>query len=275
MKKMDYIKVWVFTCIASLVALSGYSQCQIQNDFFDSGEVMEYDLYMKWGLLSTKGGYATMKTQNATYEGKDAYKMTLTSSSQGTARKIFKLDDTLSCYMSKDLIPLAYLKDAHEGGDYTRERLKYSYPGDGTVNVSAIRHKNGNFKFDEVINFNSCTYDLMSVVFFARTLDYSKMKNGIQVTIDFVSGKNKLNMQIIYEGTERIKANNDVKYNCIKLTLKIADDAFDDEKDAMKVYITDDANRMIVRMDSKLKVGSTRAVLKSYKGNKYPIGTKK
>lgn len=275
MLKVNYIRVAVSLFFFFSMTLGGYSQCQIVNDYFQSGEITEYDLYMKWGLLSTKGGKATMKTQATTYAGQEAYKMTLTSSSQGTARKIFKLDDTLSCYMTKDLVPLAYLKDAHEGDDYTRERSTYSYPGDGTVSVRSVRHKNGNFKFDEVLAFNSCAYDLMSVVFFARTLDYSKMKDGIKVTLDFVSGKNKLNMQVIYDGTEKIKANDGVKYNCIKLTLRIMDDAFEDEKDAMKVYITDDANRMLVRMDSKLKIGSTRAMLKSYKGNKYPVGTKK
>ncbi|GAB6011608.1 DUF3108 domain-containing protein [Viscerimonas tarda] len=272
---LNCIKFLSLCCFIFGTAWQVYAQCEIENEYFQSGEVTEYDLYMKLGVLSTKGGYATMRTKTVTYDGKEAYKMSLTSSSQGMARKIFKLDDTLSCYMSKELVPLAYTKDAHEGGDYTRERLTYSYPGGGAVNVKAIRHKNGTFKFNESLDFKGCTYDLMSIVFYARTLDYAKMKNGMKVTLDFVSGKKKLNMQVLYGGAEKIKANNNVKYNCIRLALKIADDAFEDEKDAMTVYITDDANRMIVRMDSKLNFGSTKAILKSYKGNRYPVGTKK
>ena len=257
-----------------VIALQVYSQCKIENKSFQAGEETEYDLYVKMGFLSTKGGLAKMKTIATTYEGKDAYKMTMTSSTKGMARKIFRMDDTLSCYMSKEMVPLAYLKDAHEGGDYTRERVGYSYPGNGLVTVRTVRHKNGDFKFDESLTFKNCTYDLMSVVFFARTLDFSKLKSGTPVTLDFVSGKKKRNMQVRYDGTEKIKANNNVKYSCIKLTLRIADDAFEDEKDAMKVYITDDDNRMIVKMESKLNFGSTQAVLKRYKGIKYPIGSK-
>lgn len=271
MRCLEFLTVLFFLLAFPLQACS---QCEITNTFFQAGEVLEYDLYMKFGILSKKAGKAIMQVLPASYEGKEAYKMTLTSSSQGTARAIFRLDDTLSCYMSKELVPLAYLKDAHEGDDYTKERLKYFYTDGGAVNVRSVRHKNGNLKFNELLSFSGCTYDLMSVVFFARTLDYSKMKNGVRVMLDFVSGRNKLNMQVIYGGSEKIKTNNGEKYSCIKLSLKISDDAFADEKDAMTVYITDDANRMIVRMDSKLKVGSTRVMLKNYKGNIYPVGTK-
>ncbi len=272
MKKI--FTITFFICIGCFVS-SINAQCNMDNNYFQAGEVTEYDLYVKWGILNSKGGNAAMRVQNTTYQGKDAYKMTLTSSSQGAARKIFSLDDTLTCFVSKDIVPLAYWKDAHEGGDYTKERVTYSYPGNGKVNVRTVRHKNGTLRFDENISFNNCAYDLMSIVFYARTLDFIDLKQGRTKKVDFVSGKKKNSMQIVYGGTERIKANDGNKYECLKLTLRLSDSAFEDEKDAMTVYITNDDNRMIVRMDSKLKVGSTRVILRSYKGNKYPIGTKR
>ncbi|MDR1811148.1 MAG: DUF3108 domain-containing protein [Prevotella sp.] len=275
MKYRKYkVKLAVCSLLLAVAGLSAYSQCPAVNDYFQAGETLEYDLYIKLGFLSTKGGTARLKTVSATYEGTDAYKMTLTSSSKGAARAIFELDDTLSCYTTKDLTPLAYFKDAHEGGDYTKERQKYAYSENGQASVRSVRYKNGKLKFNELLTFDGCAYDLMSVVFYARTLDYGQMKKGKQTSIDFISGRNKLNAQIIYDGTEKIKANDGVKYNCIKLSLKISDDAFEDDKNAMKVYLTDDDNRMIVRMDSKLKVGSTKVILKSYRGTLHPVGTK-
>ncbi|NDW18133.1 DUF3108 domain-containing protein [Dysgonomonas sp. 216] len=250
----------------------GFSQCEIDNIYFNAGEALTYDLHMKFGI-STKAGTGTLNVKNVTYAGNDAYKMSLTTNSQGFARKIFKLDDTLSCVMSKDLVPLAFMKDAHEGDDYTRERVGYAYSGDGSVKVKAVRYKNGGFRFDETIQFNNCAYDMLSIVYFARTLDYSNMKKGNKKRVDFISGKKKLKMEIVHDGTEKQKDSNGKKHNCIKLVLKISDNAFDNEEEAMKVYITNDANRLPIRIDSKLKVGSTRAVLKSYKGNKYPLGT--
>lgn len=107
---------------------------------------------------------------------------------------------------------------------------------------------------------------------YARTLNYSSMKKGDEVTVESMSGRKKVKMVIEHDGKEKMKANDKKEYNCIKLILSISDDAFTDKEEAMRVYITDDKNRMPVRLDSQLKIGSTRAILKSYKGNKYPIG---
>ena len=93
------------------------------------------------------------------------------------------------------------------------------------------------------------------------------------MSVEFMSGKNKVKMVIEHDGTEKMKANDKNTYDCIKLILSISDDAFTNKEEAMRVYITNDKNRMPVRLDSQLKIGSTRAILTSYKGNKYPIGT--
>lgn len=249
------------------------AQCEIENKYFQEGEQLSYDLYIKLGA-TVKGGYASLTTLPVRYDGKDAYKMTLVSESQGFARKVFPLNDTLTCYMSKKLVPLAYTKDAHEGDDHTVEKLSYSYSGNN-VKIRSIRHKNGTFRFDETLSFTGCTYDLMSILFYARTLNYANMKDGAETTVNFVTGKQNVSMKIVYDGKEKVKANDGKSYNCLKLTLYVKDEAFDNGKEAMKVYITDDDNRLPVKLETKLKVGSTRVVLKSYKGNKHPLNVAK
>lgn len=259
----------VFFSILTSTTVVAQTSCEIENNYFKEGEFLTYDLYIKFAA-TVKGGFASLSTQSVRYDGKDAYRMTLISESEGFARKVFPLNDTLTCYMSKKLVPLAYTKDAHEGDEHTVEKLSYSYAGD-KVNIRAIRHKNGVFKFDETLSFSGCTYDLMSILFYARTLDYPKMNDGSEKTVNFVTGKNKVSMRIVYDGKDKVKANDGKKYNCLKLTLYIQDEAFDNGKEAMKVYITDDNNRLPVKLETKLKVGSTRVILKSYKGNRHPL----
>lgn len=266
----------LITC-CTIFSLQAQTQCKVNNKYFQAGEELTYDLYFKWGLVNTKAGTSTLKTVSERYSNKDAYKMTMTAKSSGMVNKVFSINDTLSAYATKDLIPLAYHKNAEEGGDHTIENMTYTYGASGEVSVHTKRTKNGEEKFDEVIKSNSCVYDLISVVFYARTLDYSTMKKGDEVRVDFISGKRKSYMLIEYQGTENMKANDDKTYSCLKLVLSVMnanEKAFEDKQEAMKVYITNDDNRMPVRLDSKLNVGSTRAILKSYKGNKYPVKTK-
>lgn len=274
MKKQTYfkhlIKGILLAFIFTIISGNLYSQCKIENNYFQAGETLNYDLYFKIGPFTKKSGKAQMSVINTTYQGQNAFKISLASSSEGLARDLFAMDDTISCIISKDLVPLTFSKDAHEDGDYTKERLTYSYNGNNTT-IRSIRHKNGNFKFDKTFQTKNCTYDMLSVVFYARTLNYTNMKKGDKRRIDFVSAKKQMYMEIIHEGTENLKVNDGKKYKCIKLHLKITDDAFENEENAMTVYLTNDQNRMPVRIDSKLKVGNARVILKNYKGNKHPV----
>lgn len=246
------------------------AQCKVENKYFAAGEELSYDMYFKYGLINTKAGKSSMIVSEEKYDGKDVLKMQLIGNTKGVANKLFSLSDTLSCVMTKDLVPLAYYKNAHESGDYTIEKATYSYAGN-KIAIKTNRIRNGEFRFDEELSSESCIYDMLSVVYYARTLDYSTMMKGDKVSISCLSGKKIARMDIEDHGIEAINANDNKKYDCIKLVLVINADAFEDKKEAMTVYITNDYNRIPIRIDSKLKVGSTRAILKSYKGNLYPV----
>ncbi len=251
------------------------AQCKVNNKQFQAGEELTYDLYFKYGLINTKAGVSSLRTVAEKYNNRDVYKLSLVAKSSGMANKVFSLNDTLSSYVTKDLSPLAFVKNAKEGKEHTLENMTYTYHSGG-VKVHTKRVKNGELRFDETIESKACVYDLVSVVFYARTLDFSKMKKGDEAKVDFISGKKKAYMIIAYEGIETVKANDDRSYSCIKLVLSVLNAnqlAFEDKKEAMRVYITNDDNRMPVRLDSKLNFGSTRAILKKYKGNKYTVKT--
>ncbi|MFV0469974.1 MAG: DUF3108 domain-containing protein [Dysgonomonas sp.] len=257
-----------FIALLSIILLAGstiQAQCTYTNNTFQGGETLQYDLYFKYGLVYTKAGSGYLQTTDSKYSGKEAYKMDLITASSGALRKLFELNDTLSCYMSKQLTPLAYFKNAHEGGDYTKEKLYYSY-ANSKVNISTTRHKNGDKKFSDNLTVDQCTYDFLSVVFFARALNYSGMKVNSRTRISFISGRDRQNMDILYEGTENIKANDSKTYKCYKLSLITSDNAFQNQKEAMKIYITADENKVPVRMDTSLKIGSMRVMLRSSKG---------
>lgn len=274
MKRTIHLKSIITTFILVFTFFNNdlSAQCKIKNDYFQAGEEMTYDLYAKFGPIHTKAGKSILSTTADKYNNTNVYKISLIAESTGNVQKLFTLNDTLISYMTKELVPLAYVKNAHEGKDNVHETVNYTYSAGGKIDINVKRHKNGEDKFDNNLTSNNCIYDMASIVMYARTLDYSKMKKGDDVDVEFMSGRKKVKMVIEHDGIENIKANNKVNYECIKLVLSISDDAFTNKQEAMRVYITNDKNRMPVRLDSQLKIGSTRAILKAYKGNKYPIG---
>ncbi len=247
-----------------------YGQTKIVNNAFDAGEKLTYDLYYKYGIINMKGGTATLNTETTTYNGTDAYKLTLQASTGGLIGSIYSIEDTLTSYMDKKLVPLLFVKGAVEMKDYTSERQIYKYQN-GKTSIRTIRHRNGELSFDENIITDRCTYDMMSILAFARTLNYSKMQRGDNTQVQFITGRRLVNMYIRYLGKSTMKVNNGKTYDAIELSLMILDKAFVDKEEAMRVWITDDENKLPLQINSKLKIGEMRVVLKDFSGNKHPL----
>lgn len=250
------------------------SLCKVDNKYFQSGEELSFDLYFKFGFL-TKAGTSTLKVSSEKYNGTDAYKMSLVASSTGAARKIFALDDTLTIYTTKDIVPLRFIKRAHEGSEHTNEDVSYTYKSSG-VSIKTYRQKNGVLRFDETVTSEACVYELLSIIYYARTIDFPSMKKGDKKVVECLSGRDILYMVLQHGGTETISANDGKKYECVKLVMSLSkkeDTNFDNKVESMTIYVSNDNNRMPIRMDSKLNYGSTRAILKSYKGNRHAVTT--
>ncbi|NDV65885.1 DUF3108 domain-containing protein [Bacteroides sp. 224] len=264
---MNQIRISIVILLGLL--LSPFSriqaQCERVNNAFKEGEVLSYDLYFKYGLLYTKAGRSSLTVTNDYYNGQKAYKMKLTAKSSGVAKKFFSMSDTLTAYTTKAVVPLAYMKDAHESKDHTIERATYQYNPNG-VKLRTISRRNNKLRYDTIHVSPTCMYDMLSILYYVRTINYDGMKKGDEVVVPCFSGRSKIQMSIQYEGTDKVSANDKRDYNCHKLVLIAKDDAFENGDEAMKVYITNDANKIPIRIESKLKVGSTRVILNGYEG---------
>lgn len=256
---------FLFLILALPLSQSVSAQCKIVNNAFKDGENITYDLYFNYGIVKAKAGTGSMKTEMVNYRGSSAYNTRMLLNTTGLAGSIYTVNDTLISYMDMDLRPLLFTKNAFEGKDYSQEIQSFTYNGDG-IKVRTNRIFNGEKRFDETVTTNSCTYDYLSVLSLIRNLDYSGMNPGDQKQIQFLSGREIVNMAVNYNGTSKIKANNGVTYNTIQISLTIYDAAFKNKKEAISASLTDDANRVPVIINTHLNIGAIRAVLKDVTG---------
>lgn len=241
------------------------AQCEASLDRLPLGQELLYDLYFKYGLLNAKAGTGALRIFSKEEGPQRYYKLELISHSAGMARRFFVLDDTLSCTLDSRLRPIRYEKYAHEGNEHTIEQQTYRYLSGGKISIWTRRERNGVERHNTTLMTSNCTYDMMSVISYAQTLDYSTMKIGSKRSVVFISGQDEVPMDIIYGGTTKVKANDGKEYGCHKLQLYIADKAFENPREAMTVYLTTDQKCFPIRLDTKLKIGYARAV---YKGKK-------
>ena len=109
-----------------MVVTSAAAQCTFRNTAFQSGEFLTYNLYYNWKFVWVKAGTASYYTVATAYQGKPAYRTSLTTRGNGKLDDYFVLRDTLLAYNSKQMEPLYYAKGAR-GKRYTVDEVFYSY----------------------------------------------------------------------------------------------------------------------------------------------------
>ncbi len=261
--------VSLFIFVLLLIGLQpAEAQCKLTNTAFASGENIQYDLYFNFGIIRARAGTGSLTVTDANYRGINALKTVMMLNTSGLAGNIYTVNDTLTSYVDSNLRPLIFTKEAFEGSDYSIERQSYTYNGDD-ITIRSLRNFNGEDVFDEVITTKECAYDYLSVLSLIRNLDFSGQKPGDRRYIQFMAGRKAVNMYVNYMGISKVRANNGKTYEVIDITMTILDDAFTNQKDALKASLTNDINRIPIIIDTSLNIGSVRAVMKSVKGARH------
>lgn len=264
---MKRIKIYIFFLLC-LLSLQLSAQCTFRNTAFGNKEDLAYNLYYSWKFIWVKVGTASWSTAASTYQGTPAYRASLITRSNGKLDKYFVLRDTLLAYNTRDMAPLYYRKGAREGKRYTVDEVFYSYPN-GKSKIRQHRINNdGQHQWQESTH-NDCSFDMMSIFLRARSFNPESWKKGEVVKFPIVDGNSRHPARIIYNGKETIKADNDQKYRCLKLTYY----EFENNKwrSIASFFVTDDKNHVPIRLDMRLKFGSAKAFLVSMKGVNNPL----
>lgn len=151
-------------------------------------ETLHYVISYKWGLVHKDAADASLSLQN---HGQN-YVLRLTARTKPWADRVFKVRDTLLCSVDRrDFRPLSYSKISHEGGDYRRDDIRYSHSGGkvtGAVTRTKADKKGANSVTRKTLSASGEAYDMLSVFYFLRTIDYKALERNKTVRTNIFSG---------------------------------------------------------------------------------------
>lgn len=237
---------------------------------FKAGETLECNLYFNWKFVWVKAGNASLIIRDTVFEGKKAMSMSLLSTTNRRADSFFKMRDTLTTIFSADMRPLYYRKASEEGKHYYLNQVWYDYSDKDSITIRQSFRRNKEEVRLRTDKSATPVYDMMSLLAFARTIDFSTMKPGTRLSYPVATGKRIEPQYLIYRGKTTMENDKDVKYDCITISL-VAYDKKGKEKDIINFHVTDDKNKMPVLLDLALNFGSAKAKLSSYRGMLYPV----
>ncbi len=237
---------------------------------FRSGEVLGCNLYFNWKFIWVKVGSAKLTISDTIYNGQRAQCMKLLNSTNPKADSFFLMRDTLMTIFTPDFKPLYFRKASREGKKFRISQVWYDYSIPSKVRVSQYYRRNDNEPRYSEEYLNGPVYDMMSLLAYARTIDFTTLPIGTRLTFPVATGKRIEPQHLVYRGKTVSRSDEENKeYNCFKVSLITEEDG--KEVEIVNFNITDDKNHLPVLLDLVLNFGSAKARLSKKKGLLHPL----
>ena len=227
---------------------------------FKEGEWLKFRMH--YGLVNA--GYATLSLKDSQYNGKSVYHVIGEGWTTGVAKVFFKVNDVYQSYFDKETgLPYHFIRRVDEGGYIISKDKYFDHQKKEVIVKDHKRNTNEVYKINEV-------QDIISAFYFLRNKDFSNFKNGDEITINiFFDGETTpfklrlLDREVINSKFGKVK--------CMKFRPYVQAGRVFKENESLTVWITDDDNKIPIRIKATLVVGSLKADLEEYKGLSNPF----
>ena len=232
---------------------------------FDVGEWFKFRIH--YGVINA--GYATLEVKEAVRNNKKVYHAIGKGYTTGMSRFFFKVDDTYESYFDKETgNPYQFVRKIDEGG-YTKNQEGFTNPGTNRILVKDYKNKK-----EKTFVVPANTQDIMSTFYYLRNHpNIDKLKVGEAIAIDMFFDDETTKFKLKFIGREDISTKFGTIPTMIFRPLVQSGRVFK-EQESLTVWISDDNNKLPVRIKASLAVGSIKADLDGFKGLKYPFTVK-
>ncbi|MBP4139716.1 MULTISPECIES: DUF3108 domain-containing protein [Flavobacterium] len=238
-----------------------------REDAFDTGEYFKFRIH--YGIVNA--GYATLEVKDATISNKKVFHAVGKGYTTGMSKFFFKVEDLYESYFDKETgNPYRYIRKIDEGG-YTKNQEGIFNQKENRILVKDYKHKS---EKTLVIN-NDEVQDIVSSFYYLRNHpNIDKLKSGESIGIDMFFDDEITKFKLKYIGRQDITSKFGT-VSCMVFKPLVQTGRVFKEKESLTLWISDDNNKVPIRIKADLAVGSLKADLDEYKGLKNPFKVKK
>jgi hypothetical protein len=245
-------------------ALTAQKNCAISNQTFKAGEELTYKIYYNWGVIWMEAGATTFSAALDELNGKGVYHFVGLGATYPKYDWFYKVFDKYESYAdTATLKPLRFLREASEGSSYTKDDYIFNQQKNKVYTLE--RRNKKSLKFDSIA-ITPCASDVVTAIFYARCLDFSKYKVKDTIPITFVLDGKLYSSYIRYLGKEVINSELLGNVRCIKFSPKLISGTIFKDGEGMTVWVTDDKNKIPVYVETPIVVGTIKVKLGKYVG---------
>ena len=229
---------------------------------FDTGEFFKFRIH--YGVVTA--GYATLEVKEAVRNNKKVYHAVGNGYTTGMTKFFFNVEDNYQSFFDKTTgKPYQYVRKIDEGG-YTKNQ-----EGSFNQDKNSILVKDYKNKTEKTFTTPENVQDIVSTFYYLRNHpNVDKLKVGESIVVDMFFDDETFKFKLKYIGNEDVET----KFGTVKTMMfrpLVQSGRVFKEEESLTVWITDDDNKVPVRIKASLAVGSLKADLESFKGLKHPF----
>lgn len=173
----------------------------------------------------------------------------------------FKVEDNYESYFDKVTSkPYQYVRKIDEGG-YKKNQEGFFNQDKNTILVKDYKNKT-----EKTFTTPENVQDILSAFYYLRNHpNIDKLKEGESIIVDMFFDDETFKFKLKYIGNEDIETKFGTVPAMIFRPLVISGRVFKEEE-SVTVWISDDENKLPIRIKASLAVGSLKADLESFKG---------
>ena len=229
-------------------------------DAFGVGEFLKYKI--RYGLL--QAGEAELRvSRKVERSGRTLLHMVGTGRTVGMVDIFFPTRDRYDTYMDASALrPVEFIRDVDEGGYIIKRHIHFD-PEAGTARDDLDGR-------DTVYELPERVQDMLSAFYYARTVDARDLKVGDMIPIDIFIDHEVFHFHLQFLGRENVRTRFG-KLRCLKLMPVVQSGRVFNKEEGMTLWVSDDQNKIPVKLKADLRVGSVKIELNDYRKLVHPV----
>jgi hypothetical protein len=253
-------------CILIILITCGFiapdTYRHVRHESFTAGELLEYRVH--YGFINIGEGSVEVSPTLVRVNNRVCFKVSVVGKTSGTFDLGYKVRNTWRSYIDTSaIIPQQFYMNIAEN-KYRKEEVVYFDHSNKRVSAEEKKKQRKEFTIPDQVQ------DLISSLYFLRTIDFTKLHIGDTLEIPVFFDDTFYAFKIRYLGKGEAKTKYG-KIKAIQLTPLIpANELFKDEN-AIRMWISDDLSKIPVKVEAELFIGAIELELKSFQGLKHPL----
>ena len=260
MKAITWIGLLILTTI-SFPLHAGDDFCSVRNTAFQANESITYKVYYTLAGVYIAAGEATFTNVIENLNGKPVYHVTGEGKTYSFYDNFFRVRDKYESFIdTATLQPYKFIRNVNEGTYKKYESVSFNKSANTAITNSGVFKTPG------------CIQDVISSLYYARNIDFSKMQPGDKIPFSMFLDNQVYDLYIRYLGKEIIKTKYG-KFRAIKFKPLLIKGTIFEGGEKMTVWVSDDPNHSPVRVESPISVGSVKVDMMDFRNRRSPLSS--